>query len=107
MLSAVMRRAHLSLPIALFAAACNGKASPKDCAEMLDKYLEMTIAADPSLEGLPPAEARAAREMKVAIRKGEPAYRRVQDQCEAEISKKEVRCALKADTPEKWQACID
>jgi hypothetical protein len=93
--------------VALLALACNGKVSRAECGEMLDKYLEMTIAADPTLAGLAPNEAKAARDMKVAIRRGEPQYRRVQDQCEAEISKKEYRCAMKSDTPEKWQACID
>ena len=108
MLGAVKRALVLfpPLPIALLASACNGKVAPQDCVEMLDKYLEMTIAGDPSLEGLTPNEARAAREMKVALRRGEPTYRRVQDQCEAEVSKRVYRCAMKADTPEKWQACI-
>lgn len=104
---AAMKRLLLSVPVALLATACNGKVTRQDCTEMLDKYLEMTTAGDPSLEGLSPPEAKAAREMKVALRKGEAAYRRVHDQCEAEISKKEYRCAMKADTPEKWQACID
>lgn len=74
---------------------------------MLDKYLDMSIAADPSLADLPPAEARAAREMKKALRKGEPVYRRVEDKCQAEISKREYRCAMKAQNPDVWQACID
>lgn len=87
--------------------ACNGRATREECTEMLDKYVEMTVAADPSLTDLPPAEARAALEMKKALRRGEPGYRRVHDQCEAEISKKEYRCAMKANTPETWQACID
>jgi hypothetical protein len=104
MLRAV-KRALLPLSLALL--ACNGKASPKDCVEMLDKYLEMTMEGDSSLEGLSPSELRAAREIKIAIRRAEPAYRRVQDQCEDEITKKEYRCAMKSDTPEKWQACID
>jgi hypothetical protein len=101
---AVKRLGVVALPLAL---ACNGRASQKDCIEMLDRYLDMTMAGDPSLEGLSDAEGKAARDMKVALRRGEPTYRRVQDQCEAEISKKEYRCAMKADTPEKWQACID
>jgi hypothetical protein len=105
--SAAMKLVLLPLPLALLATACNGKVTRQDCTEMLDKYLEMTTAGDPSLEGLSPSEAKAAREMKVALRKGEPAYLRVHDQCEAEISKKEYRCAMKADTPERWQACID
>ncbi len=107
MLSPAMKHVLFPLQLALFASACNGKVTREDCTEMLDKYLDMTVAGDPSLEGLSPTEAKAAREMKVALRKGEPAYRRVHDQCEAEISKKEYRCAMKADTPEKWQACID
>ena len=65
------------------------------------------MEGDSSLEGLSISETRAAREIKIALRRGEPAYRRVQDQCDAEITKKEYRCAMKADTPEKWQACID
>ena len=93
--------------VALLALGCNGKVSRDECGEMLDKYLEMTIAADPTLAGLGPSEAKAARDLLVAIRRGEPQYRRVQDQCEAEVSKKEYRCAMKSDTPEKWQACID
>lgn len=88
-------------------AACNGKATREQCAEMLDKYLDLTIAGEPGLADLPPAEARAVREIKKALRKNEPAYARVENQCEAEISKREYRCAMKAPTPETWQACID
>jgi hypothetical protein len=87
--------------------ACNGKATREQCHEMLDKYLDMTIAAEPGLADLPPAEARAAREMKKALRQSEPSYARVEGQCESEISKSEYRCAMKAPTPETWQACID
>jgi hypothetical protein len=91
----------------LFALACNRKASREECTAMLDRYLDMVIAADPALADLPPEEAFAAREMKKAVRKAEPSYLRVHDQCEEEISKSEVRCAMKAPTPETWQACID
>lgn len=74
---------------------------------MLDKYLDMTIAGEPGLTDLSPAEQRAAREMKKALRKNEPSYARVSTQCETEITKAEYRCAMKAPTPETWQACID
>ncbi len=100
-----MRAALLSLP--LVALACNGKATREQCTEMLDRYLDMVIAADPELSRLSAEEGRAAREMKKAVRKAEPSYRRVHDQCEGEISRREYRCAMKADTPETWQACID
>lgn len=87
--------------------ACNGKATKEQCGEMLDKYLDMTIAGEPGLNDLSPAEQRAAREMKKALRKNEPSYARVSTQCETEITKAEYRCAMKAPTPETWQACID
>lgn len=104
------RAAVLLVPAALVAAAavaCNGKATRAECTQMIDRYVDMLVAADPALADLPPDEARAAREMKKALRKSEPAYRRVQDQCESEISKSEYRCAMKAPSPETWQACID
>jgi hypothetical protein len=97
----------VSACLALLAVACNGKVTRAQCDEMLDKYLDMTIASDPGLADLPPAEARAAREMKKALRKSEQSYARVAGQCESEISKSEYRCAMKAQTPETWQACID
>jgi hypothetical protein len=93
--------------LGLLSAGCNGKATREQCTEMLDKYLDMTIAAESDIADLPPAEARAAREMKRALRKSEPSYARVENQCESEISKSEYRCAMKAPTPEMWQACIN
>jgi hypothetical protein len=105
--AARVKHALLALSVPLLVAACNGKATRAQCTEMLDHYLDMTIAGDPTLANLPPAEARAAREMKKALRKGEPSYARVEDQCESEISRSEYRCAMKSPTPEMWQACID
>ena len=106
----MLRRVHrtlFALSLSMLALACNGKATRAQCNEMLDKYLDMTIAGEPDLADLAPAEARAAREMKKALRKSEPSYARVEGQCEAEITKSEYRCAMKAPTPETWQACID
>jgi hypothetical protein len=87
--------------------ACNGKGTTEECTQALDKYLDMTIAGDASLADLSPEQARAAREMKKALRKNEPSYRRVTEQCESTVTKRELRCAMKAPTPETWQACFD
>jgi hypothetical protein len=106
MLRRVNRRL-LALSASTFALACNGKATRQECTQMLDKYLDMTIASEPGLADLTPDQAHAAREMKKALRKSEPSYARVEGQCESEISKSEYRCAMKAPTPETWQACID
>lgn len=102
-----MKRLFVPLSLAVLALACNGKATREQCDQMLDKYLDMTIAGEPGLADLAPVEARAAREIKKALRKSEPSYARVAGQCESEISKREYRCAMKAQTPETWEACID
>ena len=91
----------------MFATACNRKVSRQECTEMLERYLDMTIAQDPSLSGLSEAEARAAREVKKAMRRAEPRYAKVEAQCEAEVTSREHRCAMKAPNPDAWEACID
>lgn len=103
-----VKRSWFVLPLlAALVLACRGKATRAECTEMLDRYLDLTISGDPVFADLSPEESRAAREMKKAIRKAEPSYARVEGQCESEISKSEYRCAMKANTPETWQACID
>lgn len=74
------------------ASACSSKITRAECTDMLDRYVDMTVAGEPE---------------KKALLKGEPGYKRVQEQCEAEITRREYRCAMKAPTPETWQACID
>jgi hypothetical protein len=100
-----VKRAVLSLP--LMFVACNGKVTRAECTEMLDRYIDMTVAGEPGISDLPASEARAARDIKKALRKGDARYVRVQEQCEAEITRREYRCAMKAPSPETWQACID
>ena len=84
-----MNRAVLSLPLLLW--ACNGKVTRAQCTQMLDHYLDMTVASEP----------------EKSLRKSDARYVRVQAQCEAEITQREYRCAMKAPSPETWQACID
>ncbi|HRG96348.1 MAG TPA: hypothetical protein PLR99_08880 [Polyangiaceae bacterium] len=93
--------------LALAGLGCNGRATKADCEQMLDKYLDMVIADDPELAKLPPAQKQIARDMKRAVRKAQPSYRKVFEQCEAEITKKEHRCAMAAPNPNVWESCID
>jgi len=74
---------------------------------MLDRYVDMTLAADPQMKDLPPAQAAAAREMKKAVKKAEPVYAKVERQCEAEVTRREYSCAMDAKNPDEWEACIE
>ncbi len=74
---------------------------------MLDKYIEMVVAADPSTRNLPDGQAALVRESKKAAKKAEASYARVQSQCMSEVTRKEYVCAMAAKNPEEWEACIE
>ncbi|HWL89573.1 MAG TPA: hypothetical protein VNO21_27405 [Polyangiaceae bacterium] len=74
---------------------------------MLDRYIDMSMEADPELAHLAPAQRDVAREMKRAIRRTDRAFARVQDQCEAEVRRHEYNCAMRAKTANDWEACLD
>ena len=82
------------IPALLPALACNSKISRGECTQMLDRYVDMTSAGPRS-------------DSDKALRKSDARYMRVEQQCEAEITRREYRCAMKAPSPETWQACID
>jgi hypothetical protein len=105
-----LRPASLALVASFCAtlAGCGrGNVSPAECGEMLDRYLDMTIAADPALTSLPPAQAKIARDMKREVKKADASYRKVDEQCQREVSRREYNCAMKAPSPNEWEACIE
>ena len=87
--------------------ACHRKVTKDECTEMLDHYLDMVIAADPATRNLPPSQATAVRDMKRAVKKAERSYAQVEAQCETEVSRSEYDCAMKANIPDQWEACIE
>jgi hypothetical protein len=97
----------LALVVWIASGSCNRKVTHAECTEMLDHYLDMAIGADPELAKLPPAQQAPVREMKKALKKGERSYAQVEQQCDAEITRKEYACAVKAPTPNDWEACIE
>jgi len=97
----------VALGSAMLGAGCHGKVTKDDCTKMLDRYLDMVIAADPATRNLPPAQAAAVRDMKRAVKKAERSYAQVEAQCETEVSRSEYDCAMKASIPDEWEACIE
>ena len=93
--------------LALAAGGCHRAVTHGECAEMLDKYIDMTLAADPKTRDLPPLQAAAAREMKKAVKKAEPVYAKAEKQCETEVSRSEYSCAMDAKNPDEWEACVE
>ena len=84
---------------------CRGKASPDDCAAMLEHYLDLAVREAPGGSKMSPAQASAVREVERGLKRAEPSYRQVQDRC-ASVDRSEARCAAGADTTTAWEACL-
>jgi hypothetical protein len=87
--------------------ACHARVTREDCARMIDKYLEMVVAADPSANGLAETQASAVREMQRSLSKATHRYREARAQCETQVSRAEYDCAMNANIPDEWEACIE
>lgn len=88
-------------------ASCSRKANADDCRQILDRYVDMTVDGDPSLKSIPDETRGAAREVKKTEKRTTPEYQRAERQCQTEVTKSQVDCALKAGNANEWEACID
>jgi len=84
---------------------CHGRASPDDCAQMVDRYLDLAAKEAPGGPKMTPAQTAAVRDVERGLKRAEPTYRRVEDRCES-VDRSEARCALGADTTAAWEACL-
>lgn len=87
------------------ALSCHGRASPEDCATMLDHYLDLAVRESPGGPKMSPAQAAAVRDVERGLKRAEPSFRRVQDRCDS-VDRSEARCAARADTTTAWEACL-
>jgi hypothetical protein len=93
--------------LALLVSACSKSPSSVDCDAMLDRYLDMTEDDDPTLAGMtgePRAGVRAAR---IAERRASLPYLNAEKRCTAAVTPKEHACAMKAPSPNEWEACFE
>ncbi len=84
---------------------CRGRASPEDCAALLDRYIDLAVRESPGGSKLSPAQAAAVRDVERGLKRAEPSYRRVEDRCDS-VDRSEARCGLQAETTTAWEACL-
>ena len=87
--------------------ACSRNATPQECTVMLDKYVDMEMGRDQDVVAAEDRARAAVRETKKAQKKADASYKKSLSQCEAEVNKYQFDCAMRAETPEGWQACVD
>lgn len=73
-----------------------GQVSKADCARVMDRYLELELASNPALAGLPPDVVAQAKEQMRAQHGEAP--------CTATAA--QYRCGMAAKTTAAWQKCM-
>ena len=90
-----------------FLIACGKTPSAQDCDAMLDRYLDMTEDDDPALAGMSAEPRAGVRAARIAERRASMAYLTAEKRCTSEVTRKEHACAMKAPSPNEWEACFE
>jgi hypothetical protein len=98
-------RVALWLGAGLIVAGCRAQATPDECRDMNEHYVDFVIAEDPALAKLDAAQLAAVRDVKRELQRGQPGYRKAADHCEA-VTRKEYSCAMGAKKAAEWEACF-
>ncbi len=84
-----------------------GKVTVKECGEMIDRYLDLTIAgpggplADMSGKDLEESKARLK-----ALAASDKSFGSLQSTCEKTATRSQYDCAMGAPTSHEWQNCV-
>jgi len=89
----------------LFLLGCRSHASPDDCKEMEDHYLDLAVKETPGAAGMSASQLAAVRDVEQGLKRAEPSFRAVDDHCDA-VTRAEVSCATGAKSTKKWEACV-
>ena len=93
--------------VILAAVACSKQPAPPDCDAMLDRYLDMTEDDDPALSGMTGEPRAGVRASRIGERRASLSYVRAEKRCTSEVTPKEHACAMKAPSPNEWEACFE
>jgi hypothetical protein len=85
--------------------ACRGRASPEDCRAMTEHYVDLAVREAPSAARLSPAQKEAVREVERGLKRAEPSFRGVEDDC-GHVTRAEVSCANDSTTTAAWEGCL-
>jgi hypothetical protein len=85
--------------------SCHGHASPEDCREMEEHYLDLAVKETPGAPDMSPAQVTAVRDVERGLKRAEPSFRAVDDHCDT-VTRAEVSCATAAKSTKEWEACV-
>jgi hypothetical protein len=91
---------------ALVACKRQAMATPAQCEQLLQHFIDMKLAEDPRAKGA--SDVRRS-ELRTQISReilSDSDVRQVQTQCQTEVTKTEFDCAVAATTARAWNDCI-
>jgi hypothetical protein len=86
--------------------ACDPRPDEAACRAMLDHYVEMSARGEPAFASVPAAAVDDRLREIVASKRTEPVYASAVDRCRRETSGSAFACAMKAPSPNEWEACV-
>ncbi len=102
-----METAATPPPIVRTKSKANGKVSQKECSEMIDRYLDLTIAGPGGpLAELSGKELEQGKVQLKALAGNDKAFAGLQTTCEKTATRSQYDCAMSASTSKDWQACV-
>jgi hypothetical protein len=87
------------------AVACRGHATTGDCAAMTEHYLDLAVREAPGAAAMSSAQTAAVRDVERGLKRAEPSFREVQDDC-SKVTRAEVSCAVESTTTKAWEGCL-
>lgn len=84
---------------------CGRTASPQDCREMAEHYLDLAVQESVGNTVMSSSQRAAIRRVEDGIKHAEPTYRMVLERC-AEVDRTAASCALHATTTPAWESCL-
>jgi hypothetical protein len=81
-------------------------ATPSECEQLLQHFIDLKLAEDPRAKG---ASEAGRAELRTQISReilSDSDVRQVQTQCQTEVTQAEYSCAVAATTAHAWNDCI-
>jgi hypothetical protein len=72
---------------------------------MTEHYLDLAVHEAPGSAAMSSAQAAAVRDVERGLKRAEPTFREVQDDC-TKVTRAEVSCTIDSTTTKAWEACL-
>jgi hypothetical protein len=95
----------LAFALLASAPACRGRASPEDCRTATEHYIDLAVHETPRSGSLSPTQVNAVREVERGLKRAEPSFREMDDDC-GKVTRAEVSCAIDSMTTKAWEGCL-